>query len=54
MKSYLPVKVYLHIYGSVLIQFLIPPSSGYFAYMSPNVRVTDSLPGKTRNGPNTT
>lgn len=29
----------------------MPWKSRSFAYMSPNVRVTDSLPGYTRNGP---
>lgn len=31
MKSSFPVSVYLHIYGSVLMQFFMPPSSGYLA-----------------------
>jgi len=36
-----------------MITFGFPPNLGSFASMSPNVLATESLPGKTLNGPYT-
>lgn len=39
--------------GTDITTFGFPPYRGNLASMSPKVRVTDSLPGKTRYGPKT-
>ncbi len=51
MKSSLSEIVKDLIYGSQIIALGLPLNSSNFASISPNVLVTDNLPGKTRCGP---
>lgn len=47
MKSFSFVNLKLRIYGVDIIALGFPPNSGNLASISPNVRVTDNLPGNT-------
>ena len=51
MKSCCFVSLKLLISGAQTTTFGFPPFEGSFASTSPKVRLTDSLPGKTRIGP---
>ena len=52
-KSKLSYSLNEMISGSHTITFGLPPYLGRFASMSPKVRETDNLPGKTLKGPYT-
>jgi hypothetical protein len=52
-KSKLSFNLKTLISGSQIITFGLPPYLGRLASISPKVRETESLPGKTLNGPYT-
>ena len=52
IKSYFSETLKAFISGSAIMTFGLPPYFYFLASISPKVLETDSLPGKTLNGPN--